>query len=263
MGQILTGTCGYDYLDWKGTFYPEALGREAWLDWYAGRFDALELGSFFLRQPEAPGVSSLVRTAGDRLVFTAKVHGSLTHEIDPVHWRAEARKFQEGLAPLVQAGRLGCLLFVFPPAFAHDGPRRRYLGDLLEAFADWPKAVEFRHPGWLTDRVLDGLRQRSTAWCGVDAPALDGVPVPCDAVTAPWAYLRFHGRRRAGWWGSGASARYNYDYQTPGRPGELGGLESRARALAGQADRVFAFFNNHPAGQAPRNAAAFREAVRG
>ena len=256
MGRIFTGTCGYDYLDWKGTFYPSQLEREAWLGCCAEQFGALELGSFFLRHPESQAVESLVRQAGDRLVFTVKVHRSLTHDIDEGQWRISARRFREGLTPLIESGRLGSLLFVFPKPFIHDGPRRLYLGELLDFFGDLPKTVEFRHEGWLTDRVFEGLRQRSTAWCSVDGPPVEGVPPPCDIPTAPWAYFRFHGRHEAGWWGSGASARYNYDYQK--KEGELEGLAARVRVMAGQVDRTFVFFNNHPAGQAGRNAVAFR-----
>ena len=44
---ILIGTSGYDYPEWKGVFYPEKIARKDFLLFYSTKFNALELNSTF------------------------------------------------------------------------------------------------------------------------------------------------------------------------------------------------------------------------
>lgn len=43
MTDILIGTSGYDYPEWKGVFYPEDLPRKDFLSYYATQFNTVEL----------------------------------------------------------------------------------------------------------------------------------------------------------------------------------------------------------------------------
>lgn len=47
MSDLLIGTSGYDYPEWKGVFYPEDLKRKDFLSYYATQFNALELNNIF------------------------------------------------------------------------------------------------------------------------------------------------------------------------------------------------------------------------
>ena len=47
MPDLLIGTSGYDYPEWKGVFYPEDLKRKDFLSFYATQFNALELNNTF------------------------------------------------------------------------------------------------------------------------------------------------------------------------------------------------------------------------
>ena len=76
-------------------------------------------------------------------------------------------------------------------------------------------------------------------------------------VTAPFTYVRFHGRNTAEWWGGGP-LRYDYDYKEE----ELKEWMGRVTQLAEQARRTYLFFNNCHAGQAARNAKLMQELVR-
>ena len=42
MSDILIGTFGYDYPEWKGVFYPKNLARKDFLSYYATKFNAVE-----------------------------------------------------------------------------------------------------------------------------------------------------------------------------------------------------------------------------
>jgi uncharacterized protein YecE (DUF72 family) len=80
-------------------------------------------------------------------------------------------------------------------------------------------------------------------------PSLKGLPPVMDVVTAPFAYLRLHGRNGETWWGSDGAERYNYLYNDQ----ELQSFVDRIRLLLTHAERVFVFFNNHRRGQAVQN----------
>ena len=47
MSDLLIGTSGYDYPEWKGVFYPEDLKRKDFLIFYVTQFNALELNNTF------------------------------------------------------------------------------------------------------------------------------------------------------------------------------------------------------------------------
>lgn len=47
MPDLLIGTSGYDYPEWKGVFYPDDLKRKDFLSYYATQFNALELNNTF------------------------------------------------------------------------------------------------------------------------------------------------------------------------------------------------------------------------
>ena len=48
---ILVGTSGYNYPEWKGSFYPADLPTTKMLPFYAGRFPTVEINYTFYRMP--------------------------------------------------------------------------------------------------------------------------------------------------------------------------------------------------------------------
>src|SRR5262245_51668722 len=46
------GCSGWNYMSWKGRFYPASLPTIRWLEFYATRFDAVEVNNTFYRLPE-------------------------------------------------------------------------------------------------------------------------------------------------------------------------------------------------------------------
>jgi uncharacterized protein YecE (DUF72 family) len=249
MADISIGTCGYHYTDWIGPVYPPGTPKEDYLRLYAGRFSTVELDFAYYAMPKAGQLEKMLETAGPDLTFSIKAHETLTHKINPQAWEGEVKTYREALEPLLREGRLGAVLFQFPYGFHYEPDRRRYLHKLLAFFAEVPLAVEFRNAEWINKRVIDGLRQRNAALVSLDMPKLKGLPPSLDTVTAPLAYLRFHGRNGETWWGSDAAARYDYRYSEA----ELETWAERIRQLVVKADRILVYFNNHKRGQAVQN----------
>ena len=112
---ISIGTSGFDYDDWRGVFYPEALPRRSFLGFYSGRFDALELNFSYYSLPRAEQLASMLERSEGRVRFSIKAHRSMTHE--RVATTAEVEAFKRALSPLREAGKLGAV----PTRYARPG----------------------------------------------------------------------------------------------------------------------------------------------
>ena len=236
---ISIGTSGFDYDDWRGVFYPEALPRRSFLGFYSGRFDALELNFSYYSLPRAEQLASMLERSEGRLRFSIKAHRSMTHE--RTAGEAEHEAFLRALAPLREADRLAAVLAQFPHSFAQNEPNRRYLAELAERLGP-PLVVELRRSEWAADPVLDWLRRLGVGYCCVDQPAICGLMPPIAVSTAAPAYVRFHGRNADKWYRHDNPAeRYDYRYTAS----ELGEWVPRIRELEKSAGDVLVFFNNH------------------
>ncbi len=236
---ILVGTSGFDYDDWRGSFYPEGLPKRSQLEYYSGHFAALELNFSYYRLPGARQLSSMVERTGGRVAFAIKAHRSMTHE--RTAGEAEYRAFADALLPLEEAGALAAVLAQFPHSFSQCEENRAYLRRLADRLG--PRLVfEPRNDEWVEEPVLNWLGKIGVALCCVDEPALPGLMPPVARATASPAYVRFHGRNAAKWYRHDAAhERYDWRYSA----GELSEWVSRVRELDTAAEKVLVFFNNH------------------
>jgi uncharacterized protein YecE (DUF72 family) len=243
------GTSGFSYPDWRGPFYPDRFPDRQMLDYYAQHFGALEVNSTYYHIPSRRAVESLLKRAEGRLEFAVKAHQDLTHARE--RYAAALPAFRAALAPMREAGRLGCILLQFPGSFRAGADQEEFLRRAAGGLAPDPVAVEFRHRSWITDETFELLRSLEVAYCCVDAPRLRDLPSPEARATTRIAYVRFHGRNAAGWRRPvGRHARYDYQYPED----ELREWVPKLGALAAATDRCYAFFNNHVRGQAITNA---------
>lgn len=239
------GTSGFSYDDWVGPFYPNGLRRQDWLLYYAREFNALELNSTFYALPRVPVIESMVRKTGEDFLFSVKAPQKLTHERQPE--REDFAAFTGVLHPLIEAGKLGCVLAQFPYSFACNRVNRDYLEVFREHLGDLPVVVEFRNAGWLRGEVLEWLRRHNLGFCCVDEPRLPGLIPPLAAVTSDIGYVRFHGRNAAKWWQHEHSyERYDYTYSAE----ELQEWVPKINEIDSRAKITFVFANNHWRGQA-------------
>ncbi len=248
-GRLLIGTAGYSYPDWEGTLYPPGTPREAYLGLYSARFPVVELNFSYYAQPAARTLERMLKGTPESFRFSIKAHRSLTHEPGE-DLEAEVRRYRQGIAPLVESGRLAAVLFQFPYSFHYTPDSRRHLSRLCEDFGELPKAVEFRGAEWQRPSVYEGLRRWNAAFVNVDAPRLSRLPEPGEEATADLGYVRFHGRNRAAWWQGDNASRYDYLYSSA----ELEEWLPRIHRLLARARLTLVIFNNHPGGKAVRNA---------
>src|SRR5262249_35853538 len=123
---IRVGTSGYNYPEWKGSFYPSDLPASKMLGFYAERFDTVEINASFYRMPTPKSLAGGAAATPDPFVFALKAPQRITHfarlrDVDePVRYFVDAA---QTLGP-----KLGPILFQLPPNFARDVGR---LSDLL------------------------------------------------------------------------------------------------------------------------------------
>ena len=179
---VRIGTSGYNYPEWRGTFYPEKFPTGKMLPYYAERFSTVEINYTFYRMPNAKTVAGWDAETPPGFSFTLKAPQRITHfarlrEIDE-----PLRYFLDTAAGL--GAKLGTVLFQLPPNFKKDLGR---LGDLLSQLpAGLRCAFEFRHDSWFADDVYESLRGANAALCVADT---EEVTTPLE-TTADWGYLR-------------------------------------------------------------------------
>lgn len=239
------GTSGFSYKDWVGPFYPEGTPQAAMLPYYAQRYDTVELDYTYYAWPSARTLASLAAKVPDGFLFSVKAHQSMTHE--RANLAEGAERFRSALGPLQERGMLAAILLQFPNAFHNSPENQDYLARLRDALPGLPLAVEFRHRGWITQRVMAYLRKLQIAYCCVDQPRLSSLVPPVAAVTADLAYVRLHGRNAEHWYQNDAAwQRYDYTYTAA----ELEPWVEKIRAMEQQAPTVLIYANNHWKGQA-------------
>ena len=246
---VRIGTSGFQYDDWREILYPRGLPKARFLERYAEEFDAVELNFSYYGMPSARALAGLVRRTPESFGFSIKLHGSMTHTRDADD--AAYRAFLEALRPLVDGGRLLAVLGQFPQALWPGAEARAHLEKIRERFWDLPLVYEFRNRRWIRDEVRRWLRSIGVGTCCVDQPDLPNLVPPVLWVTAPTAYVRFHGRNAEQWYEHETSAqRYHYRYGAA----ELRPWKGRIERLDGKAERTLVFFNNHFRGNAVHNA---------
>jgi uncharacterized protein YecE (DUF72 family) len=265
MSDLLIGTSGYDYPEWKGVFYPEDLKRKDFLIFYASQFNALELNNTFYNMPTAERLMSFYERSEGRLNFSVKANRLLTHEIG-ADWQSAAEDFKAALEPLSGKGVLSAVLFQLPESFHYTKDNRIYLAKLIDEFEGFPVMIEFRHKEWIRASVFEGLEKRKAGIVFCDMPQLKNLPdgtVTKTPFIGRNAYIRLHGRNANAWYVSGespnGSARYCYDYSY----NELSQFVPIIRAAVREGKKVQVYFNNHPNGSGAKNGLKLKEMISG
>jgi uncharacterized protein YecE (DUF72 family) len=256
--RVLIGTSGYSYADWVGPVYPPGTRLSDYLPLYAQRFSLTELNFSYYRQPTRQSLLQIAAKVPEGFRFTIKAHRSLTHDRRP-DWKDEARTFIDAISVLAEPSEghtdamLAGVLLQFPFSFHYTTENRRYLASLADALDGLRLFVEFRNGEWDQNTVWHEMERRRLGLVIPDLPGLQGLPATSPRLTAPWGYVRFHGRNEANWWNGTNVSRYDYLYSEK----ELRSWVEPVERMAADAEAVIVTFNNHFGGQAVQNAEQF------
>lgn len=235
------GTSGWNYPDWRGSFYPQGLPQKQWLQHYTAHFKAVEINATFYRKFKDQTYHNWFARTPEGFRFVLKAPRAITHVKHLVDPDEDIQAFDRSAHLLAE--KLGLILLQIAPQTPYN-PQR--LKNALSVFSQPSKiAVEFRHKAWLTEEIYHLLRDFGAVLVNSDYP---GHPLT-DCLTSAVGYLRLHGRTR---W-------YDHDYT----PEELESIAETAQRMAADgAKEVYIFFNNTASGYAAQNAAELQAKIR-
>lgn len=247
---IYVGTSGYSYKDWIGPVYPPGTAGGDMLARYASEFSFTELNFTYYRMPNRHQLHQIQAKTSPAFMFAVKANQQMTHRRE--EGTAEVfDSFRRALAPLVENGRLACVVAQFPYSFNNTLINVNYLERFREHLPGVEVQVEFRNAAWLTPETGEVLRGLGLGFVCVDEPRIKGLIPPVATATTPTGYIRFHGRNAAKWYThQQAYERYDYLYTAQ----ELEEWLPRIEKLRQKTRRIFIAFNNHFGGQAMNNA---------
>ncbi|MFH1625018.1 MAG: DUF72 domain-containing protein [Pseudomonadota bacterium] len=256
-GNIKVGTSGFQFQDWKGKVYPATIQNRDMLPFYEKElgFDTVEVNYTYYQLPSRKTSEGMIRKTSDKFEFVVRSHKEMTHDI----WEDKTRKgfkdngqvfarFKEGLVPMTESGRLGCVLIQFPSFFWPKKDNFEYMKLCQERLEGIPLVIEFRNRSWVGESTFRFLQENELGFCVVDEPELPRLMPLIPRSTSDIAYMRLHGRN-TNWFDASREERYNYLYTE----GEVRSFLPYVESLSEGKVRTFVFFNNCHAGFAAKN----------
>jgi uncharacterized protein YecE (DUF72 family) len=239
-GRILTGTSGFAYPAWAPRFYRPGLRSDRLLAAYAERLAACELNNTFYQRPTRERIERWLADTPPEFRFSVKAQrGSSMRALgqDPagaVAWLTE---------PLPAFGdRLGTVLFRVPGEIDRTEARQQAFAAMLGVWpAAIPLTVEFQHPSWRMDEVLDLLRATGLRGATLCATELDDVDPPPLDLTGPFLYVRLR--------------------RTAYRDEDVAAWADRIAPFVASGVDAYAFFRHDEDGTSGLQAEALRDAV--
>ena len=231
--KLWVGTSGYNYPEWKGTFYPQKMPAAKMLPYYAQHFATVEINYTFYRTPNEKILAGWSTQTPENFKLTLKAPKRLTHI-------AKLRECADLLAYFLKTAatlgpKLGAILFQLPPYFRKDL-------QVFDAFLQLlPQgtcaAFEFRHASWMDPEVFARLRAHDLALCVADSEKFS-TPVQ---ITARYGYFRL---RDEGY-----------------KPDDLVRWAQVIREQAAHCSDVFVYFKHEESGIGPQFAKILLEAL--
>jgi len=285
MGDIKVGTASWtDKTLLASGWYPkDADSAERRLAYYAGRFPLVEVDSTYYSPPAEQTAKLWAERTPDGFTFNIKAFSLLTGhptklsaiykdlrpetekknlypgDLAPEAYEQVWERFLSALDPLDEAGKLGAILFQFPPWFTIRRSNKQYLLEVAKRCAPRRVAVELRNATWFDgdnrQETLDFLRQHHLPYVSVDMPQghKSSIPPVLDA-TADLAVVRFHGHSDK-WTSRDIYEKFGYLYSER----ELKDWAPKLRALADDAGETHVLMNNCYSDYAQRNAETLAE----
>ncbi|HEX5027559.1 MAG TPA: DUF72 domain-containing protein [Gaiellaceae bacterium] len=259
---VRLGTCSFADEGLVTSWYPRGVSTsKARLAYYSERFDTTEVDSPYYHLPDPDVTRRWAERTPAGFVFHVKAHKTMTwHEGEPSDEAFAA--FRASIEPLELSGKLRGILLQYHPRVVKSPDALAELERVRARIEPLVPLIEFRHRSWMEpeerDHTLAFLERNGLAYVSVDTPMTraSNVVARHAAATHPVAYVRFHGRNEKTWniRSEKSSDRFDWMYGVE----ELEEWVGKLDRLAGEADEVYAMFNNNRDDFAPRSAVLLR-----
>lgn len=235
MAKLFIGTSGWSYKNWKGSFYPESLSQNHYLEHYINQFNSVEINATYYSIPSVSAVEGWKEKAKDGFHFSVKGHRRITHYNKMKDIDEPLNLFLSRVRML--GNSLKTVYWQFPPNFKKNEQRlEQFLKKLPD---DQHFAFEFRHRSWLDKDIYELLSHKNAA---IVWQSSGEFPDDC-RPTADFIYIRFHGLTG-----------YQYSYKESDLKPWVNIIQEQLKA----GRNAQAYFNN-PGGNAPESARMMRK----
>src|SRR5690242_1040647 len=116
--RIHAGTSGFAYKEWVGSFYPEDIGSDELLTFYAKHFGTVEINNSFYRMPTAKVLEKWASQVPETFRFTIKANQRITHMKRLKEVTDETGYFVDVVQRF--GPKLGAVLWQLPPNMKKD-----------------------------------------------------------------------------------------------------------------------------------------------
>ncbi len=249
---------GFHFRIGRGRFIPLASGKG--ICYPSTRkllgFNALEVNFTYYTLPSQKSFAAMSQKTSKGFEFVVKSFRGMTHEIRDketgamINNEETFKKFKYSLAPLIEDGKLTCVLAQFPYGFFPNRENFDYLGRFKGEMEDIPLVFEFRNQTWLREGTFNYLEKNGIGFCIVDEPKIPKLMPYLARTTSEIGYFRFHGRN-PNWFNVPMKVRYDYLYTE----GELKEFIPDIKDISQKTAKTLIFFNNCYSGSAAKNAA--------
>ena len=237
MAHAYVGTSGWNYREWRGSFFPEDLAARKWLAFYATRFDSVEINYTFYRLPSVESCRAWYGDTPANFRFAVKASRYITH----IKRLRDSREAWDGFLERVEVlkEKLGPILLQFPSNFRATESNLHSVEEFLANAArrSIRLALEFRDQSCLGKEMIGILHKHRAA---LVLSHSSKYPVAEICPTSDFAYFRFHGPKQM--FASGYSG------------SELRHWTEQMNGQLGAHRNVYAYFNNDAGCHAPRDA---------
>ncbi|HYL85431.1 MAG TPA: DUF72 domain-containing protein [Candidatus Angelobacter sp.] len=255
---LYLGTSAFTAAGWEGTFYPRGMQSRDFLSYYATQFPTVEVDSTFYGCPSPRTVTNWAARTPEDFLFSVKVPQVITHEKALVDCDSELQEFVKTMELL--GTKLGPMVFQFPLFDRWQFPKQESFLAVLVPFlkklpVDHKFVVEIRNKTWLDARFCGALREHHVALALTDTSF---VPRPWelkekfDPITADFAYVRWLGDRKGI-----EQITTTWDKTAVDRGQDLTNWVELFRQFVSRNLKVFAYANNHYAGNGPATVKLF------
>jgi uncharacterized protein YecE (DUF72 family) len=280
MAKIQVGTASWtDRTLLDSGWYPQtATNPEKRLAYYARQFPVVEVDATYYGPPNEQTTKLWAERTPAGFTFNIKAFSLLTghptrvssiyrdlrpetdkksvypQDLPPQAYEEIWTRFLSALDPLAEAGKLGALLFQFPPWFGIRKSNKEYMLEVAARCKPLRPVFELRNASWFEganqNETLDFLRAHKLPYVCVDMPQghKSSVP-PVVEATADLAVVRFHGHSDK-WTSKDIHEKFGYDYSKK----ELREWAPRLRKLADETETTQVFMNNCYSDYAQKNA---------
>jgi uncharacterized protein YecE (DUF72 family) len=280
VGEIEVGTASWTdkTLLESGWYPPSADTPERRLAYYAKQFPLVEVDSTYYGPPAEQTTKLWADRTPDGFTFNIKAFSLLTGhptrvsaiykdlrpetdkknvypaDLPPQTYEEIWTRFLTALDPLVEAGKLGALLFQFPPWFGIRKSNKEYMLEVASRCKPLRPVFELRNASWFEganrNETLDFLRAHKLPFVCVDMPQgyKSSIP-PVVEATADLAVVRFHGHSEK-WTSTDIHEKFGYHYSRD----ELAQWAPKLKQLAAETSQTHVLMNNCYSDYAQRNA---------